>query len=48
MSPNFAVRKFELDPSYPVIVLLSWLRIIDMSGAQVPKSSVRYDAAKAA
>jgi stearoyl-CoA desaturase (delta-9 desaturase) len=48
MSPNFAVRKFEIDPSYPVIVALSWLRIIDMRGAQVPKAAAQYDTAKAA
>jgi stearoyl-CoA desaturase (delta-9 desaturase) len=30
MSPNFAVRAFELDPTYQVIKLLSWLRIIDL------------------
>jgi stearoyl-CoA desaturase (delta-9 desaturase) len=30
MAPNFAVRWFELDPSYQVIRVLSWLRIIDL------------------
>jgi stearoyl-CoA desaturase (delta-9 desaturase) len=30
MSPNFAARRFELDPTYPIIMLLSWLRIIDL------------------
>jgi stearoyl-CoA desaturase (delta-9 desaturase) len=29
MSPNFAVRKFEIDPCYQVMRLLAALRIID-------------------
>ena len=34
MSPNFAVRWFELDPTYQVIRLFAFLGIIDMQGAQ--------------
>lgn len=30
MSPNFAVRWFEIDPCYPIIKVLAWLRIIDL------------------
>jgi stearoyl-CoA desaturase (delta-9 desaturase) len=30
MSPNFAARKFEIDPTYPVIKLLAWLKIVDL------------------
>jgi stearoyl-CoA desaturase (delta-9 desaturase) len=30
MSPNFAVRWFELDPTYVVMRALSWMKIIDM------------------
>jgi stearoyl-CoA desaturase (Delta-9 desaturase) len=30
MSPNFAVRWFEIDPCYQVMRMLSWLRIIDL------------------
>ena len=30
MSPNFAVRWFEIDPTYQVMRVLGWLRIIDM------------------
>jgi stearoyl-CoA desaturase (delta-9 desaturase) len=33
-SPNFAVRFFEIDPSYQIMKVLHALRIIDMSGAQ--------------
>ena len=40
MSPTFAVRWFELDTSYQVMRLLSMMKIIDMSGAQV----AHYDA----
>ena len=36
-SPNFAVRWFEIDPSYQIMRVLYWLRIIDLSGAQVPR-----------
>ena len=36
-SPNFAVRWFELDPTYQFVRLLGWLRIIDLSGAQVAR-----------
>jgi stearoyl-CoA desaturase (delta-9 desaturase) len=35
MSPNFAVRRFELDPTYVVMRGLHALGIIDMSGAQL-------------
>jgi stearoyl-CoA desaturase (delta-9 desaturase) len=34
MAPNFAVRWFELDPTYQVMRLFSLLGIIDMEGAQ--------------
>src|SRR6185295_14734614 len=30
MSPNFAVRRFEMDPCYQAMRLFSWLRIIDL------------------
>jgi stearoyl-CoA desaturase (Delta-9 desaturase) len=30
MRPNFAVRRFELDPTYQVMRLFAWLGIIDM------------------
>jgi stearoyl-CoA desaturase (delta-9 desaturase) len=40
MSPNFAARWFELDPSYQVMRLLAALKIIDMRGAQ----TMRYPA----
>jgi stearoyl-CoA desaturase (delta-9 desaturase) len=33
-SPNFAVRWFEIDPTYQFIRVLGWLRIIDLSKAQ--------------
>ncbi|MBS1638201.1 MAG: acyl-CoA desaturase [Bacteroidetes bacterium] len=29
-SPNFAKRRFELDPSYPVMKVMHWLRIIKL------------------
>jgi len=34
MSPNFAARKWEVDPTYTVIRVLSALRIIELKGAQ--------------
>lgn len=43
MAPNFAARRFEVDPTYPVIRLLAWLKIIDMTGAQ----KMRYPAERA-
>ena len=33
MSPNFAARWFEIDPTYPIIRLLAWLKIIDLGPA---------------
>jgi stearoyl-CoA desaturase (delta-9 desaturase) len=33
MSPNFAARWFELDPTYPIIRVLAWLKIIDLGPA---------------
>jgi stearoyl-CoA desaturase (Delta-9 desaturase) len=38
-SPNFAVRWFEIDPSYQIMRVLSWLRVIDLTGAQIPRWS---------
>jgi stearoyl-CoA desaturase (delta-9 desaturase) len=37
MSPNFAARWFEVDPTYHVMRLLAFVRIIDMSGAQIAR-----------
>ncbi len=37
MSPNFAVRAFELDPTYQVMRVMNALKVIDMNGAQTPK-----------
>jgi stearoyl-CoA desaturase (delta-9 desaturase) len=42
-SPNFAVRWFELDPTYQFIKVLGWLRIIDLSRAQ----KARWEPARA-
>jgi stearoyl-CoA desaturase (delta-9 desaturase) len=44
MSPNFAVRRFELDFTYQAMRVLNWVGIIDMTGAQV----ARYVPRKAA
>ncbi len=35
-SPNFAIRWFELDLGYQFVRLVAWLRIIDLTRAQVP------------
>jgi stearoyl-CoA desaturase (delta-9 desaturase) len=40
MSPNFAARWFELDPTYKVMQVLAAVGVIDMKGAQV----IRYPA----
>ncbi len=46
MSPNFAVRWFELDPTYQIMRALGALGVIDMSGAQVMRlPAVTVDAA---
>jgi stearoyl-CoA desaturase (delta-9 desaturase) len=36
-SPNFAVRAFEIDPTYQFIRILGWMRILDLSRAQVAR-----------
>jgi len=33
MSPNFAARWFEIDPTFPIIKLLSWLKIVDLGSS---------------
>ena len=52
MSPNFAARWYEIDPSYQIMKVLAFLRIIDMKGAQVmryePQEVARERAALAA
>ena len=40
MSPNFAARWFEIDPTYYVMRVLAALHVIDMQGAQ----KIRYPA----
>ena len=37
MSPNFAARWFEIDPTYQVMRVLDLVGIIDMTGAQTIK-----------
>lgn len=44
MSPNFAARRFELDPAYQVMRLMALVGIIDMKGAQ----RMRYPAERPA
>ncbi len=39
MSPNFAVRWFELDPTYQVMRVMALLGIINMDGAQVGRAA---------
>jgi stearoyl-CoA desaturase (delta-9 desaturase) len=41
MSPSFASRWFEIDPTYHVMRLLAAVGIIDMSGAQVMRKPGR-------
>jgi stearoyl-CoA desaturase (Delta-9 desaturase) len=43
MSPSFAARKWEVDPTYLVMRVLHAVKIIDMSGAQ----QIRYPATEA-
>ena len=33
MTPNFAARWFEIDPTYQIIRVLAWLKIIDLGPA---------------
>jgi stearoyl-CoA desaturase (delta-9 desaturase) len=52
MSPNFAVRWFEIDPTYQVMRVLALFGIIDMKGAQKtswsPEMADQPEAAEAA
>jgi stearoyl-CoA desaturase (delta-9 desaturase) len=48
MSPNFAARWFELDPTYQVMRVLDLVGIIDMSGAQVMRVPAKNDTERAA
>ncbi len=41
MSPNFAARWFEIDPTFQVMRMLDFIGVIDMQGAQ----TIRYPAA---
>jgi stearoyl-CoA desaturase (delta-9 desaturase) len=36
-SPNFAVRWFEVDPTYQFVRVLGWLGAIDLTGAQLSR-----------
>jgi stearoyl-CoA desaturase (Delta-9 desaturase) len=47
MSPNFAVRWFELDPTYQVMRVLGLVGIIDMSGAQLARAPAKAQSAAA-
>jgi stearoyl-CoA desaturase (delta-9 desaturase) len=41
MSPNFAARWFEIDPTYPIIKLLAWLKIIELGTPQMARYPAR-------
>ena len=43
MSPNFAARWFELDPTYQVMRVFNAVGIIDMNGAQVMRPPVKAE-----
>jgi stearoyl-CoA desaturase (Delta-9 desaturase) len=43
-SPNFAVRWFEVDPTYQFVRVLGWLGIIDLSAAQISRWEPRLRA----
>ncbi len=47
MSPNFGVRKWEIDPTYTFIRLFGALGIIDLTGAQVGRPPVEAPGAAA-
>jgi len=46
MSPNFAVRAFELDPAYQVMRVMAALKLIDMTGAQRTHYEPQLEAAE--
>ena len=48
MSPNFAARWFEIDPTYQVMKVLQFVGIIDMSGAQLMRPPTALDRQKLA
>jgi stearoyl-CoA desaturase (Delta-9 desaturase) len=47
MSPNFAARWFEIDPTWPVIRVLAWLKVIELAPAAVPARQVEPTAVSA-
>ncbi len=46
MSPNFAVRWFEIDPAYQVMRVMAALKLIDMSHAQTTHYEPQLEAAE--
>jgi stearoyl-CoA desaturase (delta-9 desaturase) len=44
MSPNFARRWFEIDPTWPIIQSLAWLRIVRLGPQSGPADSVESPA----
>jgi stearoyl-CoA desaturase (Delta-9 desaturase) len=47
MSPNFAARWFEIDPTWPIIRVLSWLRIVTLAGSARARRASTADASAA-
>jgi len=39
MRPNFAVKRFEVDPTWYIIKVLAWLRIIELRAPQTLSTS---------
>jgi stearoyl-CoA desaturase (delta-9 desaturase) len=48
MSPNFAARWFEIDPTYQVMRVLAALKVIDMRGTPRLRYGARGQASSAA